>query len=174
LTPLLTFPAVACRTTPTGISNDILFSTPNHPFFTLVIERLETYNRNLILPYLTIMYSTGPLFFSAIWIEYLRGKTGGGSALERLRVLAKGPMKGDNYGFFKNIQGGSWHGSDLAVMLWMGDHLIIVTLLGFVIGISVVALLWSMLRRCGMMFRGKRWWERQRTRRKVSWKLAEM
>ena len=120
------------------------------------------------------MYSTGPLFFSAIWIEYLRGKTGGGSALERLRVLAKGPMKGDNYGFFKNIQGGSWHGDDLGVILWMGDHLIIVTLLGFVIGISVVLLLWSMLRMCGMVFRSKRWWERQRERRKVSWKLAEM
>jgi hypothetical protein len=110
------------------------------------------------------MYTTGPLFLSAIWIEYLHGEGQGGSALERLRVLVKGPVKGDNYGFFKNIQGGSWHGSDFEVIFWMGDHLIIVTLLGFVIGISAVVLLWSILRRCLMMFRSKRWWEQQRER----------
>jgi mannosyltransferase OCH1-like enzyme len=176
LTPLLTFPAVACRTAPTGISNDILFSTPQHPFFTLVLNRLHTYNRNLLLPYITIMYTTGPLFFSAVWIEYLRGSARGGGPLERLRVLSKGPVRGDSYGFFKNIQGGSWHGKDLELINWMGKHVIIVTLLGFAIGISVVLVLWVMLRRCAALFRSERWLDLQnkqpRVRQKAAWSLA--
>jgi len=182
LTPLLTLPAVACRTTPTGISNDILFSTPQHPFFTLVIERLEDYSRNLLVPYLTVMYTTGPLFLSAIWIEYLRGKDKGGRTLDRLHVLIQGPVKGDNYGFWKNIRGGSWHKQDMYVMLWMGDHLIISTLLGFAIGICVVILLWKAFKMCTAMFRGGRWLELQREkdrrqdaeRQRAMWKLHQL
>ena len=49
-------------------------SVPHHPFFTLVIESLITYNRNWKLPYITVMYSTGPLFLSVIWQEYKKGK----------------------------------------------------------------------------------------------------
>jgi mannosyltransferase OCH1-like enzyme len=179
---LLTFPAVACRTTPTGISNDILFSTPQHPFFTLVIERLEDYSRNLLVPYLTVMYTTGPLFLSAIWIEYLRGKDKSGSTLDRLHVLIQGPVKGDNYGFWKNIKGGSWHKQDRYVMLWMGDHLIISTLLGFAIGICVAILLWKAFKMCTAMLRGGRWLELQREhdrrqdakRQRAVWKLQQL
>lgn len=179
---MLTFPAVACRTTPTGISNDILFSTPQHPFFALVIERLEDYSRNLLVPYLTVMYTTGPLFLSAIWIEYLRGKDNGGSTLDRLHVLIQGPVKGDNYGFWKNIKGGSWHRQDRDVMLWMGDHLIISTLLGFAIGICVVILLWKAFKMCTAMFKGGRWLELQREqerrrdaeRQRAVWKLQQL
>ena len=182
LTPLLTYPAVACRTTPTGISNDILAATPKHPFFSLVLERLEEYNRNLLVQYVTIMYTTGPLFLSAIWIEYLGGPTSGGSPLERLRVLMPGPKAGDNYGFWKNVQGGSWHGNDMYVMFWLGDHLILATLLGICIGITVVGALWSIFRRCNGMFRTERWLELQREQQRLrknelkraTWKLSQL
>lgn len=102
------------------------------------------------------MYTTGPLFLSAIWIEYLHGTAGGGTALERLRVLVKSSQPGDSYGFVKNIQGGSWHGSDLPVIFWIRDHWIIVTLLGLLgllAALAVVSLLWAAL---------TRWWERQK------------
>jgi mannosyltransferase OCH1-like enzyme len=173
LTPLLTFPAVACRTTPTGISNDILFSTPLHSFFTLVTMRLESYNRNFLLPYLTIMYSTGPLFLSAIWIEYLGGSTKGGAPLDRLHVLMQGPHKGDNYGFWKNIQGGSWHGKDMYLMFWLGDHLILATLLGFLIGTVLVVVLWKILNRGTGFFRPERWREVQREQQRVRQRAAQ-
>ena len=181
LTPLLTLPAIACRTTPTGISNDILFSTPKHPFFTLILQRLEEYNRNLLMPYLTVMYTTGPLFLSAIWIEYLQGNSRGGNTLERLHVLIQGPVKGDNYGLWKNIKGGSWHKNDMYVILWMGNHLTISTLLGFTIGIGLVFMLWKAFRICVILFRSGRWLELQRNRYRLrqgertpaAWKLEQ-
>jgi len=46
-------------------------SAPNHPFYLRVIKNLERYARNWWLPYLTVMLSTGPLFLSIIWKEYL-------------------------------------------------------------------------------------------------------
>ena len=133
-----------------------------HPFFTLVLRRLEEYNRNLLVPYLTVMYTTGPLFLSAIWIEYLRGESRGGSTLERLHVLVPGPMKGDNFGLWKNIQGSSWHREDMHVIFWMGDHLILSALLGFMIGTSFVVLLWKAFRMCAARFTSGRGLELQK------------
>ena len=49
-------------------------AVPHHPFFTLVIESLIPYDRNWRFPYITVMYSTGPLFLSVIWQEYKRGR----------------------------------------------------------------------------------------------------
>lgn len=172
LTPLLTFPALACRTTPTGVSNDVLFSTPHHPFFSLVIERLETYNRDLFFPYLTVMYTTGPLFFSAIWIEYLSGETRG--AVDRLRVLVKGSLKGDSYGFWKNVPGGSWHEADSYFILWMGDHLMLMIFLGLMTGLTVGVVLWAMLRRSVAPPGSKEWWEQEKERERLMWKLSQL
>jgi len=50
-------------------------SAPQHPFFLQVIESLQSYNRNWRVPYITVMYSTGPLFLSVIWKEYTRWGT---------------------------------------------------------------------------------------------------
>ncbi|MCJ1227071.1 hypothetical protein MMC12_003726 [Toensbergia leucococca] len=71
LDPLLSYPAWLHRTIPTGISNDAMGATPQHPFFLRVIDSLQSYNKNWQLPYVTVMYSTGPLFLSVIWKEYM-------------------------------------------------------------------------------------------------------
>jgi mannosyltransferase OCH1-like enzyme len=84
LDPLLSYNAWVRRTVPTGISNDAMGSVPQHPFFLRVIESLQLYNRNWRVPYITVMYGTGPLFLSVIWKEYIRwGTTEEG----RVRVL---------------------------------------------------------------------------------------
>jgi len=54
-----------------GISNDSMGSSLNHPFYRQVIRNLERYARDWKLPYLTVMLSTGPLFLSIMWKEYL-------------------------------------------------------------------------------------------------------
>ena len=72
LDPLLTVPAFVRKTAPTGISNDVMGSVPNHPFFLKVIQDLEKYQRNWLVPYITIMMSTGPLFLSIMWKQYKR------------------------------------------------------------------------------------------------------
>jgi hypothetical protein len=68
---LRTYSAWLRGTTPIGISNDSMGTAPNHPFYLRVIKRLERYARNWRLPYLTVMLSTGPLFLSIMWKEYL-------------------------------------------------------------------------------------------------------
>ncbi|KAE9367734.1 glycosyltransferase family 32 protein [Stipitochalara longipes BDJ] len=154
-TPLLQFPAFACLTAPTGISNDILGSVPQHPFYKLVIENLEEYDRNWLSGYITVMYSTGPLFFSAVWIQYLQGLRGTMNALDHIKVLVPGGTAGDSYGFFKNVQGGSWHGRETEVIFWMGRHWVLVTIFGFVVAFGVTSLFWWVC----IMF-GKRWGRR--------------
>lgn len=84
LDPLLSYSAWVRKTKPTGISNDAMGSAPQHPFFLQVIESLQSYNRNWRVPYITVMYSTGPLFLSVIWKEYIRWGT---SEEGRVRIL---------------------------------------------------------------------------------------
>jgi inositol phosphorylceramide mannosyltransferase catalytic subunit len=146
LHPLLQFPAWACRTAPTGISNDALGASPGHPFYKHVIASLETYNRNWGLPYVTIMYSTGPLFLSVMWEEYIATQTERPYA-EQVWVLSRETHYEDTYGFFYNHEGGSWHGRDMAVIFWMGQHWLIVTVLGVGTGIGIFLAAWWCVRR---------------------------
>jgi mannosyltransferase OCH1-like enzyme len=112
------------------------------------------------------MYTTGPLFLSAIWIEYLGGLKKGGNALERVRVLIPRPVSGDNFGMWKNIQGGSWHGNDMYVIFWLGDHLILAILIGFAIGLLAVTALWTIYTKCNATLRAERWAEIQKTKQR--------
>jgi mannosyltransferase OCH1-like enzyme len=152
LTPLLQLPAFACLTIPTGISNDALGSIPRHPFYKFVTESLVAYNRNWGSGYISVMYSTGSLFFSALWVQYLSGLGEDADMMDRVKVLVREGGGGDSYGFFKNVQGGSWHGWDVEVIFWMGRHWIVVTVIGFVIGFGVTGMVWWIGRTLG------RWW----------------
>jgi hypothetical protein len=105
-----------------------------------------------------------------MWIEYLHGLGGAeGHAMDRVRVLMKTEKWSDSYGLFKNVQGGSWHGRDLEVIFWMERHWIVVTVLGFVIAISVVGLLWWGIRTFAGFWRRELWWERER-----NWELVQL
>ena len=145
-------------------------SVPHHPFFTLVIESLIPYNRNWKLPYITVMYSTGPLFLSVIWQEYKRGRgrniaelgaqVGGvvgagagnvgkglgrwdGSESGRVRVLMGDEYNKKPWSFFRWHGGSSWHGKDARLIFWMGKHWMLITATGFLIaGIVGLALWW--------------------------------
>ncbi|CAF9915541.1 MAG: hypothetical protein ALECFALPRED_010240 [Alectoria fallacina] len=160
LDPLLSYPAWVRRTDPTGISNDAMGSVPHHPFFTLVIESLIPYDRNWKLPYITVMYSTGPLFLSVVWQEYKRGRAsstiagssvlGGGSAggwdgseAGRVRVLMGDEYNKQPWAFFRWHGGSSWHGKDARLIFWMGKHWMLLTACGFLIaGVVGLGLWW--------------------------------
>ena len=120
LDPLLEYPAWLRRTAPTGISNDAMGSVPQHPFFLRVIYSLETYNRNWFLPYITVMYSTGPLFLSVIWKEYMNEEPLG---LSRVRVLMQDAYNRYPWSFFTHHPGSSWHGKDARLIFWVSLHL---------------------------------------------------
>lgn len=145
LDPLLAYPAWLRRTVPTGISNDAMGSVPQHPFFLRVIESLQQYDRHWELPYITVMYSTGPLFLSVIWKEYMQEDP---SEMGRVRVLMKDEYMDHSWSFFTHHVGNSWHRSDARLIFWMGQHWMLLTFCGFIlaglIGFCVVLL----TRRC--------------------------
>lgn len=122
--PLRAFPAWLRKTDPTGVSNDIMGSVPRHPFFLMVLEKLKAYNVNYGISYLTIMYSTGPLFLSVIRKQYKRlGLAPPGGEVRILLPVDHG--KHTRFFFFQG-EGSSWHQNDANFILFLGDHIILV------------------------------------------------
>lgn len=131
LDPLLSYPAWVRRTVPTGISNDAMGSVPQHPFFLRAMELLQTYDHNWLLPYITVMYSTGPLFLSVIWKEYMREEP---SEKARVRILMPDEYNKYSWSFFTHHVGNSWHGKDARLIFW--------------VRITFGQVLWSELTKC--------------------------
>jgi mannosyltransferase OCH1-like enzyme len=136
---LLSYPAWVRRTKPTGISNDAMGSVPQHPFFLRVIESLQAYDRSWLLPYITVMYSTGPLFLSVIWKEYM----GQSRDAERVRVLMPEEYNGSPWSFFTHHVGNSWHGADAQLIFWMLRYWVLLTVVGFTLAGVVGFCMWS-------------------------------
>ncbi|KAL4742965.1 hypothetical protein BDV11DRAFT_202203 [Aspergillus similis] len=144
LDPLLAYPAWVRRTVPTGISNDVMGSVPQHSFFLRVIKSLQRYDRHWLLPYITVMYSTGPLFLSVIWKEYIQGYR---SEMNRVRILMPDEYKKHTWSFFTHYIGNSWHGKDARLMFWMSKHWLFLTFCGFLLAAVVgFCLLWTFAR----------------------------
>ncbi|KAL2810882.1 nucleotide-diphospho-sugar transferase [Aspergillus granulosus] len=144
LDPLLSYPAWVRRTTPTGISNDAMGSIPQHPFFLRVIQSLKSYNRSWFLPYITIMYTTGPLFLSVIWKEYMRS---GPDNADRVRVVMRDEYMHRPWSFFTHHQGNSWHRDDARLIFWLGAHWQTVTVLGIASVLAIGMCLWLLYSR---------------------------
>lgn len=131
LDPLLTVPAFVRKTIPTGISNDVMGSVPKHPFFIKVIENLERYNWNYFVPYITIMYSTGPLFLSVIWKQYIRWNNV--PEYGTVRILQPDDYKKHATSFFAIAPGSSWHMNDANFIKSLADHIVLCVFLGFMV-----------------------------------------
>lgn len=119
LDPLLAFPSWFRKTDPTGISNDIMGSIPKHNFLLKIIDNLKKYNRNWLVSYITIMYSTGPLFVSVMWKQYLRSNVAPG---HEVRVLLPENKHTHKTLFFYEVQGSSWHNGDAKLIMIMNHH----------------------------------------------------
>ncbi|MCJ1285140.1 hypothetical protein MMC26_004478 [Xylographa opegraphella] len=166
LDPLNSYPAWLHRTEPTGISNDAMASAPHHPFFLYVIESLASYDRDWGLPYVTVMYTTGPLFLSVLWKNYMSsGKNvGDGEDGGRVRILTSDDYHQKPWSFFNTFVGSSWHGDDARFIFWMGDNWLLLTTMGFLV-VGVVALIsWWLWTKIVTMGQRKqygmkpRWW----------------
>jgi inositol phosphorylceramide mannosyltransferase catalytic subunit len=150
LDPMLQFPAWVHLTKPTGISNDGMGAAPGHPFFLYVIDQLQRYNRSWVLPYITVMATTGPLFLSLAWKRYT-GLHATDSVASAAQVWVLSPeqyFQSDTAFFDLNYGGSSWHNGDAKFLLWMGENLLAV----IVAGLTMVAVM-------GICF----WWARRRS-----------
>ena len=120
LDPLLTAPAFVTESEPVGISNDVMGSVPHHPFFEKMLRSLQDHNRNLIIPYATIMFSTGPIFASTLYTKYFRSP---GSKMEDIKMLLSENCNGKDNPFFKMTKGSSWHRGDAKYVKAIGRHI---------------------------------------------------
>lgn len=135
LDPLLTVPAFARKTSPTGISNDVLGSVPQHPFFLKLRDSLHRYDRNWLVPYITIMASTGPLFVSMVWKQYKRWGVPENGVV---RVLQPADYKMHTYSFFSISRGSSWHLDDAKFVKSLANHILACVVAGFVFAFFVL------------------------------------
>jgi len=93
------------------------------------------------MPYITVMYSTGPLFLSVVWKEYMAVTR---TAQDHVRILMPNEYKGNEWSFFKISKGSSWHGQDAQTIFWMGKHWLLLTVSGFAIaGVVGLGLWWA-------------------------------
>lgn len=134
---LLTVPAFARKTSPTGISNDVMGSMPGHPFFLKLMHSLKQYDRNWIIPYITIMASTGPLFVSMVWKRYKRWGVPENGVV---RVLQPADYKMHTYSFFSISRGSSWHLDDAKFVKSLANHILACVVAGFVFAFFVLYL----------------------------------
>lgn len=74
--PLIRYPAWFPEASPLGVNNDLMASRAKHPVLLDMLNSLKRRNRNLIFPYLTIFWSTGPQFTSDILKEWFLGRMG--------------------------------------------------------------------------------------------------
>ena len=70
---LLAYDTILPITKPIGVSNDLMFSVSGTPFMEMVMQELPHWNRNwFFMPYATVMFSTGPMFLSAMAARWNR------------------------------------------------------------------------------------------------------
>lgn len=113
LDPLLYFRVILPQTIPVGVSNDLMFAEKGHPFMDLVIHNLMTFDHTYGTNYPTVMFSTGPMFLSAVYGMWPKDTPDG---VERhVRILPR-RWYGKNAGvtelpdsFFSHYYGSSWH-----------------------------------------------------------------
>ncbi|CAF0722302.1 unnamed protein product [Rotaria sp. Silwood1] len=70
LGPLRRFEFISPAAYPVGISNGFLMASPRHPFMKVLVDQLVLFNRNFIVPYATVMFSTGCMYISAQYSLY--------------------------------------------------------------------------------------------------------
>jgi mannosyltransferase OCH1-like enzyme len=152
LDPLLEFSAWFPRATPLGVNNDLMASRPGHPVFGRMIRSLQVYNCHYYFTYPTVFWSTGPMFVNTVLKDYWfrnGDEQTGKSALEEAmsrntindhtnpeknspanRYAGPGDIAvlpqifySEEYTFFGHRPGGSWHGDDVFVVVWVWERL---------------------------------------------------
>ncbi|KAH8653462.1 nucleotide-diphospho-sugar transferase [Xylariales sp. PMI_506] len=165
LEALIYYPAFTTDGGKGTLSNNIMGSEPNHPWFGLMTTNLIPYNWNFVLPYVIVSYTSGQWFITAMWEEYharLRGdgtvrgfETLGNKFSSLYRVLMS-DQEGDHaWVFFTQGKGGTWEDWDSHYFGWIGDHIVMVILsVATAIGLVVGSCVWCTRRRKGSKRKG--------------------
>lgn len=149
LDPLLPFPAWYPKASPFGVNNDLMATRARHPLVGMMLEQLAPRDKNWFFPYLTIFWSTGPQFVSdVLWLWFSKhtgiisppSKRPEDFDQDRIHVLPQ-EFYSEKYTFFGHSPGGTWHGKDVAFILWLVDRpwiLLLIPALVFTIFICIL------------------------------------
>jgi mannosyltransferase OCH1-like enzyme len=126
LDPLLQFPAWYPKASPSGVNNDLMATRAHHPLTGMMLEQLAPRDKDKLFPYFTIFWSTGPQFVSGVLRSWSSSHIGAVSPptkrpedLDRNSVhILPQEFYSEKYTFFGHRPGGTWHGKDVAVVLW--------------------------------------------------------
>jgi mannosyltransferase OCH1-like enzyme len=130
LDPLLQFPAWYPKASPSGVNNDLMATRARHPLTGMMLEQLAPRDKDRLFPYLTIFWSTGPQFVSGVLRSWSSKYVGAVSAPPKPTVgfnkdsvhILPQEFCSEKYTFFGHRPGGTWHGKDVAVVLWFVDR----------------------------------------------------
>jgi mannosyltransferase OCH1-like enzyme len=134
LNPLLEYPAFLTDGGRGALSNNILGSTPLHPFWAKVTDSLIPFNYNYLFPYVTISYASGQWFLTDVFEKHfstLKGKKGavgreggvGKGEVVRIMMDTRERIEGEGkWVFFTQERGGSWVNWDNYLFSWVGDY----------------------------------------------------
>lgn len=161
---LLDLPLLTPGAYPAGVNNAFILARPHHGFLAKVLQTVASKDMRWPMPYVENMLSTGCMFFTNRWMDYVRDlqRRINGDAEDNVYVLA------DQYGhmqphmlrgkvttpLFAHGGASSWHSWDAAVIVSIGKHYDYVLKI-LAIGVLVsLALAWRMTCRT---YRGECW-----------------
>lgn len=135
LTVYSDFEVVLAETTPTGVTNGFMSSTSDHPFWRYVVRNLADADRWYVVPYATVMFSTGPMYLTRSLERYRESGLPG-----RIGVIPKEKLADEVLG---HLVGNSWHRWDAKVaIVFYRWRFVIFALLGAAGLVLLVALVW--------------------------------
>ncbi|KAF5023462.1 hypothetical protein F66182_4462 [Fusarium sp. NRRL 66182] len=113
--------AVFKSTSPTGVSNDMMIASPNHPAITKALSRIQLYNDITrpwarLLPHVAVMASAGPLFLTMALKNYLLEQPS--LPDNTVQVISAAELAP----YVTDYEGASWHHSDTKTLMWIGDR----------------------------------------------------
>jgi inositol phosphorylceramide mannosyltransferase catalytic subunit len=126
-----------------GLNNNIMGSMAGHPFFRLAVDLLQSYDKNYLLPYLTIMTSAGPHYLTFMWKKYMHSRDSRteGYRVYRLMPYQRKEGRWENE-FFSISEGETWATWDTKLLIWEGNHVVIATVLNICFLVSVSVSIW--------------------------------
>lgn len=112
---ILKFPAFLPRTTPSGVSNDVIGVRKGHPFMKQLMEGLMRQGPSTWLgtKYITVFFTTGPMFVNQILAAYWSSfESMKGEDRDKVFLLPAQFYHETHASYFVHFPGSSWHGSD--------------------------------------------------------------
>lgn len=124
-------------TYPGGVSNDVIAAVPGDAYLHQVISNLRYWNKWMVIKYIQVMFSAGPMFLTTQYSLY-RNKAG--IAVIPPALYGKYDLSGDPY--FYHLHGSSWHEGDAAFVFWLDKYKMLLISAGIILAATIFCGYW--------------------------------